>query len=64
MPVDPNALFAAVMDGLSRVPSGIVVALLLGGPTAIYLILELGQPFDGLLQLSDKALRRALPPLS
>lgn len=32
--------------------------------TAIYLILELGQPFDGLLQLSNHALRNALPPLS
>ena len=31
--------------------------------TAIYLILELGQPFDGLLQISSSALRNALPPL-
>jgi hypothetical protein len=32
--------------------------------TAIYLILELGQPFDGLLQISNTALRNALLPLS
>ena len=32
--------------------------------TAIYLILELGQPFDGLLQISNSALRNALVPLS
>lgn len=31
--------------------------------SAIYLILELGQPFDGLLQISNGALRSALKPL-
>lgn len=31
--------------------------------SAIYLILELGQPFDGLLQISNDALRGALKPL-
>jgi hypothetical protein len=32
--------------------------------TAIYLILELGQPFDGLLQISNRGLTSALGPLS
>jgi branched-subunit amino acid transport protein AzlD len=32
--------------------------------SAIYLILELEQPFDGLMQISNSALRNALPPLS
>jgi len=32
--------------------------------SAIYLILELGQPFDGLMQIPNSALRHALPPLS
>ena len=41
MPVDPNALFEAVMSVLSRIPSGLLVALLLGGPTAIWLVLRL-----------------------
>jgi hypothetical protein len=32
--------------------------------TAVYLILELGQPFDGLLQISNRGLTSALGPLS
>ena len=32
--------------------------------TAIYLILELGQPFDGLLQISNRGLTSALGPAS
>ena len=32
--------------------------------TAIYLILELGQPFDGMLQISNRALSHALGPLT
>jgi hypothetical protein len=31
---------------------------------ALFLILELGNPFDGLLQISDEQLRRALAPLT
>jgi hypothetical protein len=31
--------------------------------TAIYLIIELGQPFDGLLQISNRALTHALGPI-
>lgn len=35
----------------------------LSAASAIYLILELGQPFDGLMQISSDPLRHALPPL-
>lgn len=35
----------------------------LSAASAIYLILELGQPFDGLMQVSSAPLRHALPPL-
>jgi hypothetical protein len=31
--------------------------------SAVYLILELGQPFDGLMQIPSEPLRQALPPL-
>ena len=31
--------------------------------SAIYLILELGQPFEGLMQVPSAPLRSALPPL-
>lgn len=51
----------------SKANPTLVAVLLVGGftaATAIYLILELGQPFEGLLQLSNSALRHALPPLS
>jgi hypothetical protein len=51
----------------SKANATLVVVLLICGftaSTAIYLILELGQPFDGLLQISNDALRNSLPPLS
>lgn len=35
----------------------------LSAAAAMYLISELGQPFDGLLQISSSSLRNALPPL-
>lgn len=35
----------------------------LSAASAIYLILELGQPFDGLMQIASDPLRRALAPL-
>ncbi len=35
----------------------------LSAASAIYLILELGQPFDGLMQVPSAQLRNALPPL-
>ena len=42
----------------------VLLACAAAASTAIYLILELGQPFDGLLQISNEALRTALKPLS
>ena len=50
----------------SHANSTLVVVLLacaLAASTAIYLILELGQPFDGLLQIPNEALRTALKPV-
>ncbi len=37
---------------------------ILSASAAIYLILELGLPFDGLMQVSPENLRTALKPLS
>jgi hypothetical protein len=42
----------------------VLVTCALTASTAIYLILELGQPFDGLLQISNSHLKAALRPLS
>jgi len=47
MPVDPTALIHAILDGLSKVPPGLFAAILLGGPTAVWLIIRFGQPADG-----------------
>ena len=41
----------------------VLVVCALAASVAIYLILELGQPFDGLMQIPNTALRNALPPL-
>ena len=59
-------IFASFSMSSKANPTLVAVLLICGftASTAIYLILELGQPFDGLLQLSNSALRRALPPLS
>jgi hypothetical protein len=38
----------------------VLLACALAASTAIYLILELGQPFDGLLQIPNHSLRTAL----
>ena len=59
-------IFASFSMSSKANPTLVVVLLICGftAATAIYLILELGQPFDGLLQLSNSALRHALPPLS
>lgn len=59
-------IFASFSMSSKANPTLVVVLLVCGftAATAIYLILELGQPFDGLLQLSNRALRNALPPLS
>jgi hypothetical protein len=49
-------------------PSAMVIGLLimfaLSAAAAIYLILELGQPFAGLMQISSAPLRNALAPLN
>jgi hypothetical protein len=59
-------IFASFSMSSKANPTLVAVLLICGftAATAIYLILELGQPFEGLLQLSSKALRHALPPLS
>lgn len=46
MPVDPTGLFDAVMTGLSTVPSAIIAAALIGGPTVIWLIARFLNPPD------------------
>ena len=58
-------IFASFSMSSKANPTLVAVLLICGltASTAIYLILELAQPFDGLLQLSDRALRHALPPL-
>ena len=59
-------IFASFSMSSKANPTLVAVLLICGftASTAIYLILELGQPFDGLLQLSSSALSHALPPLS
>lgn len=59
-------IFASFSMSSKANPTLVVVLLVCGftAATAIYLILELGQPFDGLLQLSNSALRHALSPPS
>ena len=42
----------------------VLVICAFSASSAIYLILELGQPFDGLMQIPSTALRNALGPLS
>ena len=53
--------------GLFARPNGIVIGSLLifalSAAGALYLILELGQPFAGLMEISSAPLRNALPPL-
>jgi hypothetical protein len=52
---------------VSAPPSRTIVTVLficvLSASSAIFLILELGQPFDGLMQLPNAGLRDALAPL-
>ncbi|MBM3646831.1 MAG: hypothetical protein FJX11_03470 [Alphaproteobacteria bacterium] len=57
--------FASFSMSSKANPTLVVVLLACGvaASTALYLILELGQPFDGLLQTSNAGLRRALPPI-
>ena len=42
----------------------VLVICAFAASSAIYLILELGQPFDGLMQIPNAAFRNALAPLS
>jgi hypothetical protein len=46
MSVDPSALFEAVMSGLAQVPSAVIAAVLIAGPTAIWLIARFLSPPD------------------
>ena len=52
---------------MSAAPNRTMVVVLficvLSASTAIFLILELGQPFDGLMQIPNAGLRHALAPL-
>ncbi len=50
-PLNPTSIVALILIALSA--SG-----------AIFLILEMGQPFDGLMRISSNALRTALKPLT
>jgi len=59
-------IFASFSMSSKANPTLVAVLLICGftASTAVYLILELGQPFEGLLQLSNKGLHQALGPLS
>jgi hypothetical protein len=46
MLVDPNGVFEAIVNGLSKLPSAIIAAALLAGPTAIWLIARFTNPPD------------------
>jgi hypothetical protein len=59
-------IFASFSMSAKANPTLAIVLLICAftASSAIYLILELGQPFDGLLQISNHSLRNALPPAS
>jgi hypothetical protein len=59
VPVDPNGLFEALMSGLAKVPSALIAAALLAGPTAIWLIARFVNPPD-LATRDDMALEELL----
>ena len=44
-------------------PCAVLFICVFSTSTAIFLILELGQPFDGLMQIPNAALRHALAAL-
>ena len=46
MPVDPQGLLDAISNVVSQIPSGLLVAIFLGGPTAIWLIARFANPPD------------------
>ncbi|CAN5911396.1 hypothetical protein BH11PSE3_BH11PSE3_39470 [soil metagenome] len=58
-------IFASFSMSAEANPTLVVVLVVcaLSAASAIYLILELDQPFDGLMQISVEPLRRALVPL-
>ena len=57
-------MFIFAVFGMTAPPNPtlcvVLVICVLSASTAIYLILELAQPFDGLMQLSNEGLRNAL----
>ena len=57
-------MFIFAVFGMSAPPNAtlatVLILCVLSASTAIYLIQELGQPFDGLMQLSNEGLRNAL----
>jgi hypothetical protein len=59
-------IFASFAMSANSNPTLVIVLTIcaLSASSAIYLIIELGQPFDGLLQIPNAALRAALPPLA
>jgi hypothetical protein len=46
MLVDPNGLFDAILRGLERLPYALIAVVLLGGPTAVWLIARFISPPD------------------
>lgn len=46
MSVDPSGIFEAVMSGLAQVPSAVIAAALIAGPTAIWLVFRFLNPPD------------------
>jgi hypothetical protein len=46
MPVDPTGLLDAISNVVSQIPSGLLVAVFLAGPTAIWLIARFANPPD------------------
>jgi hypothetical protein len=46
MLVDPNGLFEAILRGLERLPYALIAVVLLGGPTAVWIIARLINPPD------------------
>ncbi len=58
-------IFASFSMSAKANPTLVVVLFIcaFSAASAVYLILELGQPFDGLMQIPSEPLRRALAPL-
>jgi hypothetical protein len=60
-------MFIFATFSMSARPNTTIVVVMficvLSTSSAIFLIVELGQPFDGLMQISSESLRHGLPPL-